>query len=170
MAKGTVNKVTLIGNLGADPDIRHMADGTPLATLSVATTEAWRDRETGDHKELTEWHRVVLRGRLAEIARDYLKKGSKAYFEGRNRTRKYEKDGIERYTTEVLCHTMEMLDSRNGDAQVAPRAAQAEPQSQANAKPRTQRSSPPKEAESTGGGGMFDDDIPFMRLHPLAGG
>jgi single-strand DNA-binding protein len=115
MAKG-VNKVILIGNLGNDPDVRYTAAGATVANVSLATSESWKDKETNETKEKTEWHRVVFFGRVAEIVGEYLKKGSKVYVEGKLQTRKWEdKDGKDRYTTEVVGQEMQMLDSR-GDS------------------------------------------------------
>ncbi len=117
---GSVNKVILIGNLGADPEIRHTQDGRPIAHLRIATTESWRDRNTGDRQERTEWHRVVIFSEgLVRVAEQYLRKGSKVYVEGQLRTRKWVgQDGVERYTTEVVLQgfnsALTMLDSRGG--------------------------------------------------------
>ena len=114
MARG-INKVILIGNLGAEPEVRHMPSGGQVTTLSIATSEGWKDKETGQTQERTEWHRVVFFSRLAEIAGEYLKKGSKVYVEGSLRTRKWQdKSGQDRYTTEIVGSNMQMLDSRGG--------------------------------------------------------
>ncbi|MEW9809297.1 MAG: single-stranded DNA-binding protein [Candidatus Symbiodolus clandestinus] len=114
MARGGVNKVILIGNLGQDPEMRYMPNGTPVANLRLATSESWRDKNSGEQKELTEWHRVVLYRRLAEISGEYLRKGAKVYIEGRLRTRKWQdQSGQERYTTEIQGDTLQMLDSRH---------------------------------------------------------
>ncbi|TAK71622.1 MAG: single-stranded DNA-binding protein [Betaproteobacteria bacterium] len=111
----SVNKVIIVGNLGKDPEIRYMPDGTALANASVATTFAWNDKASGEKKEETEWHRVNFRGRLAEIVGEYLKKGSQVYVEGRLRTRKWQdKEGQDRYTTEIVAERMQMLGSRSG--------------------------------------------------------
>lgn len=120
----SVNKTTLVGNLGADPDIRYMPDGTPTATLAIATTDAWKDKATGEKKEKTEWHRVVFFKGLAEVAQKYLKKGSQIYVEGKLRTRKWtDKDGIDRYTTEIVGREMQMLGKKPADeTQDAPRS------------------------------------------------
>lgn len=107
-----VNKAIIIGNLGGDPEFKVFANGGAIANATVATSESWKDKQTGEQKEKVEWHRVVFRNRLAEIARDYLKKGSKVYVEGSLRTRKYEKDGQTHYTTEIYCDQMQMLDGR----------------------------------------------------------
>jgi single-strand DNA-binding protein len=115
MARG-VNKVILIGNLGQDPEVRFMPSGSPVANLRVATTDTWTDRQSGQRQERTEWHSVVLFNRLAEIAQQYLKKGSRVYLEGRLQTRKWQgQDGQDRYTTEIVVNDMQMLDSRSGD-------------------------------------------------------
>jgi len=116
MARG-VNKVILIGNLGADPEIKYMPSGEAVANLRVATSESWKDKNTGEQVERTEWHRVIMFRRLAEIAGEYLKKGSKIYIEGRLQTRKWQgQDGQDRYTTEIVANEMQMLDSRGGGA------------------------------------------------------
>lgn len=116
MARG-INKVILIGNLGADPEIRHTAGGSAVTTLSVATSRSWRDRQSGEMREDTEWHRVVMFDRLAEIAGEYLRKGAKVYLEGRLQTRKWQdQSGQDRWTTEVVAREMQMLDGRSGGA------------------------------------------------------
>ena len=111
MARG-VNKVILIGNCGGDPEIRYLPSGGAVAGLTLATSESWKDKQTGQLQERTEWHRLVFFNRLGEIAGQYLKKGSKVYVEGSLRTRQWEKDGIKRYTTEIVVREMQMLDSR----------------------------------------------------------
>ncbi|HSH49165.1 MAG TPA: single-stranded DNA-binding protein [Halomonas sp.] len=112
MARG-INKVILIGNLGQDPEVRFTASGTAVANLSLATSDVWTDRQTGQRQERTEWHRVVMFNKLAEIAQQYLKKGSKLYVEGRIQTRKWQdQNGQDRYSTEIVANNMEMLDSR----------------------------------------------------------
>ena len=125
----SVNKVTLIGTLGRDPEVRYMPNGNAVANLSLATDESYNDKNTGQKVEQTEWHRITVYGRLAEICQQYLKKGSRAYFEGKLRTREWEKDGIKRYTTEIVCNDMMMLDSRGdgpqGGYQAAPGQAGA---------------------------------------------
>tara|TARA_Y100001970_G_scaffold250734_1_gene322781 strand:- start:9749 stop:10183 length:435 start_codon:yes stop_codon:yes gene_type:complete len=112
MARSGINKVILVGNLGQDPEIKYTAGGAAVTTLSLATSESWKDKETGENKERTEWHRVVLWRRLAEIAGEYLKKGSKVYIEGQLQTRKWEQEGQARYTTEVIARDMQFLDSK----------------------------------------------------------
>ena len=109
----SLNKVQLIGNLGRDPETRYAPDGTPFTTISLATTDRWKDKDTGDKKELTEWHRVVFSGRLAEIAKEYLREGRSIYVEGKLRTRKWQdKDGVDRYTTEIRADEMQMLGNK----------------------------------------------------------
>jgi single-strand DNA-binding protein len=115
MASRGINKVILIGNLGADPEIRYTQNSTAIANLSVATSETWKDKQTGEQREQTEWHRIVCYRRLAEIAGEYLRKGSKVYIEGRLQTRKWQgQDGKDNYTTEIVCNEMQMLDGRGG--------------------------------------------------------
>ena len=110
-----INKAILIGNLGKDPDVKYTASGSAVANITIATSESWKDKQTGEKKELTEWHRVVMFGRLGEIAGEYLKKGSKVYVEGRLQTRKWQdKTGQDRYTTEIIASEMQMLDGKGG--------------------------------------------------------
>lgn len=112
MSRG-INKVILIGNLGADPEVRHMPSGTVVANLRIATSEGWKDKQSGEIQERTEWHRVVMYNRLGEIANEYLRKGSKVYIEGSIRTNKWQdQNGNDRYTTEIIANSMQMLDSR----------------------------------------------------------
>lgn len=112
----SLNKAQVIGNLGADPEIRYMPDGMPTATVTVATTDTWKDKNTGEKKEKTEWHRVVFFKGLAEVVGEYLKKGSQIYVEGKLRTRKWtDKDGIDRYTTEIVAQEMQMLGKKAGN-------------------------------------------------------
>ena len=121
MSKGSVNKIILIGNLGQDPEIRTTTGGTQVASLSVATSESWNDRQSGERKEQTEWHRVTMYGKLAEIAGQFLRKGAKVYIEGRLQTRKWQdKEGNDRYTTEVVANEMQMLDGRSDGAESGP--------------------------------------------------
>ncbi|HMI76838.1 MAG TPA: single-stranded DNA-binding protein [Buchnera sp. (in: enterobacteria)] len=119
MANRGINKVILIGNLGQDPEVRYMPNGGAVANITLATSESWKDKNTGEMKEKTEWHRVVLFGKLAEIAREYLRKGSQVYIEGALQTRKWQdQNGIDRYTTEIIVNisgTMHMLGSRNSN-------------------------------------------------------
>lgn len=163
-----LNKVMLIGRLGADPEVRYMPSGGAVTTISLATSRRWKDKQSGERKEETEWHRVVLFNRLAEIAGEYLKKGSQAYIEGRIRTRKWQQDGQDRYTTEIIGESMNMLDSRSGGTsefggdQSSPgyAASASKPVNQSrqsapqNNSPATSMPPPPNYDD-------FDDDIPF---------
>ena len=147
----SVNKVILVGNLGRDPEVRYMPSGDAMVNISLATTDNWRDKN-GEKQEKTEWHRVVMFGKVAEIAGEYLKKGSQAYFEGRLQTRKWtDKEGQERYTTEIVADRMQMLGSRSGGS------ARAMPEDDDRAGAR------PAGASQGSGGGIDDleDDIPF---------
>ena len=158
---GSINKVILIGNLGADPEIRSMQDGRPVCNLRVATSESWKDKSTGERKERTEWHRVVIFNEgLCRIAEQYLKKGSKVYLEGQLQTRKWEKDGQDHYSTEVVLQgfnsTLTMLDSREGGSSYAG--------SNGNGGSDFGRSGPMDSGGSSGGGSFdkdIDDEIPF---------
>jgi single-strand DNA-binding protein len=113
MARG-INKVILVGNLGADPETRYTPSGTAITSIRIATSESWKDKQTGEQQERTEWHRVKFFGRLAEIAGEYLKKGGQVYIEGKLRTDEYEKDGIKRYSTDIIADEMQMLGGRGG--------------------------------------------------------
>lgn len=153
MARG-VNKVILIGNCGQDPETRFSGAGAAITNISVATSESWKDKQTGQQQERTEWHRVVFFNRLAEIAGEYLKKGSKVYIEGSLRTRKWQdQSGQDRYTTEIVANEMQMLDSRGsqGEGGYAPSQGQA----------RQQPQQAPAPAAVAAGGDDWDDDIPF---------
>jgi single-strand DNA-binding protein len=162
MARG-VNKVILIGNLGADPETRAMPSGTTVANLRVATSESWRDKQTGEQQERTEWHRVAFFGRLAEVAGEYLRKGSQVYIEGSLRTRKWQdKQGNDRYSTEIIGNDLQMLGARGGTgAAGAPGSSGSEPNA------RGAGGGAPAFSEESGGGvgggrgEDFDDDIPF---------
>ena len=153
----SVNKVILVGNLGADPETRYLSSGDAVTNVRLATTESWKDKASGEKKEMTEWHRVVFYRRLAEIAGQYLKKGSSVYIEGRLRTRKWQdKDGQDRYTTEINGDSLKMLGSRPTGSDSAPASRPAQ-------------GAPAAPAAATGGGGQggfndFEDDIPFDRL------
>jgi len=154
MARG-VNKVILIGNLGKDPQQRAMPSGKAVVNFSVATTEQWRDKQTGENKEATEWHNVVMFDRLAEIAAEYLRKGSQIYVEGRIRTRKWQdKEGQDRYTTEIVVNEMTMLGGRGGAGGAGGGGGGGE-----RAPARSDSGSP--RAEPAGVAENFDDDIPF---------
>ncbi len=158
MARG-VNKVILIGNLGADPETRAMPSGSTVANLRIATSESWRDKQTGEQQERTEWHRVALFGRLAEIASEYLRKGSQVYIEGSLRTRKWQdKQGNERYSTEIVGNELQMLGGRGGGAGAGAGAAAG---SSGSSMGGGGGPSYPDPAPPSGGGEDFDDDIPF---------
>ncbi len=156
MAQSGINKVILIGNLGKDPEVKYMPSGDAVANITLATSDSWNDKSSGEKKEKTEWHRVVFFGKLAEIVGQYLKKGSKVYVEGQLQTRKWQgQDGQDRYTTEVVVRgfngTMQMLDGRSGgESNFAP--AQSAPQS---APAQKQQAAPAMVDDG------FDDDIPF---------
>jgi single-strand DNA-binding protein len=155
----SVNKVIVVGNLGRDPETRYMPDGAAITNVSVATSFAWTDKASGEKKEETEWHRVVFRGKLAEIAGEYLKKGSQVYVEGRLRTRKWQdKEGQDRYTTEIVAERMQMLGSRSGAGE--PRSGAGEPRSEPAME---SKASEPKAAAKKPAGKFDDmeDDIPF---------
>ncbi len=150
MARG-INKVILIGNVGKDPETRYMPSGGAVTNITVATSESWKDKNTGDKQERTEWHRVVFFNKLGEIAGEYLKKGSKVYVEGSLRTRKWQgQDGQDRYTTEIVGNEMQMLDSRGGSASFDAPQQQSRPQQQQQ----TPAAAPLPDND-------FDDDIPF---------
>ena len=143
MARG-VNKVIIVGNLGQDPDTRYMPSGDAVTNLNIATNESWKDKQTGEQKDRTEWHSVAMFGRLAEIAAEYLRKGSQVYIEGKLRTRKWQdKDGNDRYTTEIIADEMQMLGNKASSG--APATSDSPP-----------TSAPPQSSEND-----FDDDIPF---------
>ncbi len=160
---GSVNKVILVGNLGADPEIKRTQDGRPIANLSVATSETWRDRNTGERKEKTEWHRVVIFSEgLCKIAEQYLKKGSKVYLEGQLQTRKWQdKDGKDRYSTEVVLQnfnsTLTMLDGKSGGGS----SFGADEGGGDFGSSGPSRSSPPRRVAAGGGRDDMNDDIPF---------
>ena len=171
MASRGVNKVILIGNLGNDPEVKQIQSGSTVTTLSIATSESWTDKQSGQKQERTEWHRVVFFNRLAEIAGQYLKKGSKVYVEGSLRTRKWQdQQGVEKYTTEIMGNELQMLDSRQDGGGSYQSQGQSQPsysqpsysapqpqQSQRPAPQPQQQSAPP----SGPGFNDFDDDIPF---------
>ena len=158
MARG-INKVILIGNLGQDPEFRSTASGTPVTNVSLATSTGWKDKQTGQQQERTEWHRVVFFNRLAEIANEYLRKGSKVYVEGSLRTNKWQdKSGADRWTTEIIANEMQMLDSRGAQSEGGHSAA---PRQQAAAQPAPEQGAPADAGQSGGNFEDFDDDIPF---------
>src|SRR5687767_2673217 len=158
MARG-VNKVILVGNLGKDPETRYMPSGSAVTNLTLATSESWKDKQSGEAQERTEWHKVAMFGRLAEIAAEYLRKGSQVYIEGKLRTRKWQdKEGKDRWTTEIIADQMQMLGGRGGGGGAA--SEPREPRSASRQAPAEDRSAAPVD-EGGGGGGEFDDDIPF---------
>ena len=156
MASRGINKVILVGNVGADPETRYMPNGNAVTNITLATSETWKDKNTGDQQERTEWHRVTFYQRLAEIVAEYVRKGSKLYVEGRLQTRSWEQDGIKRYATDIIANEMQMLDSRGsggggnsgGNYQPSQAAAPA-------SKPQSAPQPAPADMDS------FDDDIPF---------
>ena len=158
MARG-VNKVILVGNLGADPETRYGASGNAITNIRIATSESWTDRQTNERRENTEWHRVVMFGRLAEIAEQYLRKGRQVYIEGRIQTRKWQgQDGQDRYTTEIVANDMQMLGGRGGgDADDWNRGSGPPAQSAAGGRAPGRSAAPP----SGGNDPDIDDDIPF---------
>ena len=151
MASRGVNKVILVGNVGNEPEVRYMPNGNAVANISVATSDSWKDKNTGDQQERTEWHRVVFFNRLAEIVEQYVKKGSKLYIEGRLQTRSWEQDGVKRYTTEIVANEMQMLgegEGKNSGSEFTP-----------------EESYEFEAPKKTNGGSEFDpefdDDVPF---------
>lgn len=168
MARG-VNKVIIVGTLGNDPEVKYSASGSAIANLSVATSEQWKDKQTGEKKEQTEWHRIVIFGKLAEVAGEYLRKGSQVYIEGQLRTRKWsDSNGVDRYTTEIVIPqiggVMQMLGGKRDDS------GQQQPRQQSGQQPQggwgtnPQQQQPPKQQSPQGGNEPpmdFDDDIPF---------
>ncbi|BFM19584.1 single-stranded DNA-binding protein [Gilvimarinus japonicus] len=178
MASRGVNKVILVGNLGQDPETKYMPSGGAVTNISVATSDQWKDKQTGQPQERTEWHRVVFFNRIAEIAGEYLRKGSKVYIEGSLRTRKWQgQDGQDRYTTEIVCSEMQMLDSRgaggdnnnygqdnyNQNQNYGGNQPQGQPQAQPQQAPRQAppQQQPQQPQQPAGGFDSFDDDIPF---------
>ena len=156
----SVNKVILIGNLGRDPETRYMPNGEAVTNITLATTESWKDRSSGERQEKTEWHRITFYRRLAEIAGEYLKKGSQIYVEGRLETRKWtDKEGKERYTTEIIANEMRMLGSRSGSGAPNYDAGDDSPASRPAAKASASGGKPA--AKAPGGIAEMDDDIPF---------
>ena len=150
MARGSVNKVILIGNLGKDPEIRYTPNGLAVANLTIATSEVWKDKQSGENQERTEWHRIVMYQRLAEIAGEYLRKGAKIFIEGRLQTRKWQdkNTGQDRYTTEIIADSLQMLDGKGGGDNASNHAYEKPAAAQASAQPAPALDS-------------FDDDIPF---------
>lgn len=155
MARG-VNKVIIIGNLGADPEVRYMPSGSAVTNIRVATSEGWKDKQSGETQERTEWHRIVFFNRLAEIASEYLRKGSKVYIEGSLRTNKWQdQSGAERYTTEIIANSMQMLDGKGGGGATYPSSGSSSNSNSNYSSDSMPTSSEPEMAVE------FDDDIPF---------
>lgn len=163
MAVRGINKVILVGRLGKDPEVRYIPNGGAVANLQVATSESWRDKQTGEMREQTEWHRVVLFGKLAEVAGEYLRKGAQVYIEGQLRTRSWEDNGITRYVTEILVKT-------TGTMQMLGRAAGTQPQPESQPEPkkggaktkgRGRKAAQPEPQQPSEPAYDFDDDIPF---------
>lgn len=156
-----VNKVIIVGTLGQDPEVKYLTNGNAVCNLSLATSEQWKDKQTGEKKEKTEWHRVVMFGKVAEIAGEYCRKGSQVYIEGKLETREWEKDGVKRYTTEIkvdMQGTMQLLGGKPADGgNAAPRQQQSRPAPQ-----QSQQAAPPQDDG-------FSDDIPFAPAHYLMG-
>lgn len=177
----SVNKVTLIGVLGRDPEVRYMPNGNPVANINLATDESYNDKTTGQKVEQTEWHRITVYGKLAEICQQYLKKGSRAYFEGKLRTREWEKDGVKRYTTEIIANDMMLLDRAGNQTGAQPNNQALQPQPGYSQQPAQQpynpapTTYPPQQPyqpaaapaqyqqyqEPKNGFEDFDDDVPF---------
>lgn len=173
-----VNKVILVGNLGADVEVKRFDNGGMIANISIATSEQWTDKQSGEKREATEWHRVTFNGRLAEIAEQYLRKGSKVYVEGKLSTRKYQQDGVDKYVTEIRAFSMQMLDSAGGNgnqssgnsggSSYSKPAGNAGYSNQAAAsQPPASNPAPTGNSASFGTPGPADEDIPFA---PFFGG
>ncbi|MCP3672924.1 MAG: single-stranded DNA-binding protein [Gammaproteobacteria bacterium] len=157
MASRGVNKTILVGNLGQDPDVKYMPNGDAVVNITIATSDTWKDKATGEKREKTEWHRVVMFRRLGEIAGEYLRKGSKVYIEGKLQTRKWQgQDGTDRYTTEIVANEMQMLDSRGSQGSSDGGGYSAKPAAQQPAAPTT-----PSVEATPAVDTSFDDDIPF---------
>ncbi len=164
----SINKVILVGNLGQDPEVKYMPSGGAVTNISIATTDSWKDKATGEKKENTEWHRVVFFNRLAEIVGEYLRKGSQVYIEGNLRTRSWEDNGVKRYSTEIVAREMQMLGSRAGGSSDfapqqqgggAPQQSQDGQQQPQQNQQSSQQSKPQQQAPQNFDN--FDDDIPF---------
>lgn len=181
MASRGINKVIIVGNLGQDPEVRYSAQGSAIANITVATSESWRDKASGEERQKTEWHRVAIFGKLAEVAGEYLRKGSQVYLEGQLQTRKYEKDGQDRYTTEVVVQgfngVMQMLGSKQEGGQRAPQPSSQsptppnQPPSKLQQPARSQPNQWPTNNEPNNSAHQFneppmdyDDDIPFASI------
>lgn len=156
----SINKVILVGNLGQDPEVKYMPSGGAVTNISIATTDSWKDKQTGEKKENTEWHRVVFFNRLAEIVGEYLRKGSQVYIEGNLRTRSWEDNGVKKYSTEIVAREMQMLGSRaGGSSDFAPQQQGGGMQQQSS---QPQQQAPQQSAQQAPQNfDNFDDDIPF---------
>jgi single-strand DNA-binding protein len=163
MARG-INKVILVGHLGGDPESRSMPNGRNVTNMRIATSDSWKDKQTGEQKERTEWHSIVLYDRLGEIASEYLRKGSQVYLEGRLQTRKWQdKEGKDRYTTEIVANDMQMLGGRSGSGSGAAGGSGSSSSSYGGGGEAPRERAPAAEPALTGAGGAtdFDDDVPF---------
>lgn len=159
MAQRGVNKVIIVGNLGNDPETRYTPAGSAITNINIATSETWKDKQTGQQQDRTEWHRVVFFNKLAEIAAQYLRKGAKVYIEGSLRTRQWEKEGQKHYTTEIVANEMQMLDSRGGAGGNANQAPHDDEYASSAAPSRSSSAAQPE--APAGNFDQFDDDIPF---------
>lgn len=157
MASKGINKVILVGNLGRDPETRYTQSGGAVTNVTLATSESWKDKQSGEQTEKTEWHRIVFFNRLGEIAGEYLKKGSKIYVEGKLQTRKYEKNGVDTWTTEIVGNEMQMLDSKGGQNTAQEQAAYASQSGGMSRDAVMQKAKESHQEEPP----AFDDDIPF---------
>lgn len=162
MSRG-VNKVILVGAVGQDPDVRYMPNGQAVTNISLATSEQWTDKQTGQKVERTEWHRVVLFGKVAEIAGEWARKGSQLYIEGKLQTREWEKDGIKRYTTEVH------VDMRGSMQLLGGKPQGQQPGQAPDRQPQQRRQAPQQQSQQSVPPDSFDDDIPFAPVHYLTG-
>lgn len=163
MARG-INKVILVGNLGGDPETRYTASGSAITNITLATTDSWRDKQSGETQERTEWHRIVFFNRLAEIAGEYLRKGRQVYIEGSLRTRKWQdQNGQDRWTTEIVANEMQMLGNRGDDAGSGSSQSSGFRDSRQGGQPKQQNQPKPQQQQSTppADDGFADDDIPF---------
>lgn len=168
----SINKVILVGNLGADPEVRYLPSGDAVTNIRLATTDRYKDKTSGEMKEATEWHRISFFGKLAEIAGEYLKKGSSVYIEGRIRTRKWtDQSGVVKYSTEIVADQMQMLGNRQGASAGDNDGYDQQPSRQSQGQRGAQRreSAPPRQQPAASGGGFADDDIPFRRPAALDG-
>jgi len=163
VASRGINKVILVGNVGGDPETRYMPNGNAVTNITLATSETWKDKNSGEQQERTEWHRITFYQRLAEIVAEYVRKGSKLYVEGRLQTRSWEQDGVKRYATDIIANEMQMLDSRGGNAGSGGGGYQAQPSgsSQAPSRSPAQQGGGAAPQQAPADMDSFDDDIPF---------